>query len=301
MNWIATSGTKEIPAIIVTNGVDVFSYPDWKNDWQSLDGWLDESTVILRRYAGTSLPDPEQFPSMRSDVTILFNPFTGEKIVSGDNYPNLSSLASWPPAYSPSRRYILYAGSGEAHSSLVVFDRSKNIPISQVKIQADQTVPLQPLWISETEFLYIVQDSESDAEEWFYADLSGKEYPFSDLHHHFIKPIISSVLSPTFSPNHAFLSFWLTDSVEENIYKLLFLDFRQRKIYDFCLTANQNIFTDSVAGQAWLGENMYAFSIPEEKSTKIVIIDVDKREITEISIPVKAILVGVVGTTQGLK
>jgi hypothetical protein len=76
---------------------------------------------------------------------------------------------------------------------------------------------------------------------------------------------------------------------------------RQRKIYDFCLTANQNIFTDSVAGQAWLGENMYAFSIPEEKGTKIVIIDVDKREITEISIPVKAILVGVVGTTQGLK
>lgn len=295
-SWVATSGIQEIPALVVTNGVDIYSYLDWGNDWQSLDGWLVENTLMLTRYAGAYLLDADKFSSPLNDHTILFNPFTGEKLVSGDNYPDIS-ISSWAPVYSPSRIYTLYLGE---ENSLIVVDSKKNTTSLQVKIPNSHTVPIQPLWVNETEFIYFVRDSESNTDEWFHTEIPGKEYPLSDLRNYFNRPTISSVLSPKLSPSKDFLSFWITHSVGENAYKnqLLFLDIRQRTTYDFYITANGNINTDPNVGQTWLEKDKYIFTVPEGNGTRVKIVNIARLETVEIFIPIKTIIVGTIRTLK---
>lgn len=296
-NWIATSGTKEIPTLVVTDGIDTFSYIDWENEWQSLDGWLNENTLILTRYGGAYLLNTDNSSLLHSDRTILFNPFNGERLVSGDNYPNMS-IFSWAPVYSPSNLYILYL---DKDNSLIVVDRKKNITVLEVEIPPSSTVPFQPSWINETDFVYFVRNTESNTDEWFLSGIPGKKSQLSNLRHYFDSPTISSALPPMLSPAKDFLSFWITHMVGKNTYKnqLLFLNVQRRKIYDFCITVTGNIDTDPKLGQGWLEEGKYIFTIPEENSTRARIIDIVSQESDEILIPGEVIIIGgAMGTSK---
>lgn len=284
--WIARLGTREIPtlAIVSSDGKELRYFPDRLNEWQQLEGWLNDSDLQLTNYATADFSSPYVSQTLNSDQTLLLNWQTGEKLVSGDNLPDKYFL-TWAPVYSPSKRYVAYLGQQGKH--LVIFDRTKNEIVSEISIQS--TVPFAPLWIDESRLIVVIRDESTRVEHLFILDKNGN---LQQIHLEMVEhPAISSLLLPQLSFDKRLISFWLTDQREPTQSKLLFLDIERRRIYDFCFSANGM----SNIGQGWLPRQYrFAFSVQHNDTTEIVIIDVLHRKMFSMLIPYKAVLGGAI-------
>jgi len=89
--WVAYRTEKEVQTLVVRSidGNDFFEFPDPNNEWQVLFGWLDNTTLILIDYSGINAIDPTALNQPSNDKVVLFNPFTREKRISGDLYPDM--------------------------------------------------------------------------------------------------------------------------------------------------------------------------------------------------------------------
>lgn len=284
--WSARLETREISslAIVSSDGREFRYFPDWLNEWQQLEGWLNDGDLRLTTYATANFLSLYMSQTLDTDQTILLNWQTGEKLVSGDNLPDKYFL-TWAPVYSPSKRYVTYLGQQGKH--LVIFDRTKNEIVSEISIQS--TVPFAPLWIDETRLIVVSRDESTRVDHLLILDKDGNLQQINlGLVEH---PAISSLLLPQLSFDKMLMSFWLTDQREPSQSKLLFLDIEQRRIYDFCLSANEM----SNIGQSWLPtQHRFAFSLQRNNKTEITIVDVFHRKMFSTLVPYKAVLGGAI-------
>lgn len=287
--WDARLGTKEISTLVVisSDGKGFIYFPDWHNEWQELQGWLNENDLQLTTYATANFLSPYTNQTLGSDQTVLLNWQTGEKLVSGDNLPDKYFL-TWAPVYSPSKNYVTYLGQQGKH--LLVFDRAKNKVVLEISLQG--TVPVAPLWIDDTYIIGVIRDEITEKDHLF---ILGKDGNLQQINLNLVEhPSISSLLLPQLSYDQKLMSFWLIDQSEPEKGRLLFLDIQRSQIYDFSLPF-ADLTDPSKVGQGWLpSQPLFAFSTQQANKTEITIVDAFNGKMFNTVIPLNAVLAGAI-------
>jgi hypothetical protein len=286
-DWLAYSGTKQIPTLVIasSDGKETFYFPDWNNEWQGIKGWFNEEYVVLINHAGADVFDPTTFQIPANDRIILFEPFTGEKLISGDTYPGMV-LSSLPAIYSPSMRYVAYLNTDK--SSLIIWDRIENKVVAQTSA-VHISPSLWPLWIDESTLVYAATDIQTNKEDWFSLDVTGKSKRLTELVAAKYSEI-SSIFPPQLSPDKRFLAFGATDSTDR--ISLLILDTREYKTYDFCVKFDKQ--SNREIRWTWLHvQNRLVVSASQVDKTHIQLLDVMGKKVFHVSImPGRFVIVG---------
>lgn len=276
-NWVAEYGKRSTTTLVVisSDGKDLRYFPNWHNEWQSFEGWLNAEDLELTNYVGANLLERFARLTLKSDQKILLDWQTGEKVVSGDNLPDKYFL-SWAPAYSPSKRYVAYRGK----KNLVIFDRTKHEIALQtpLTVNTPYTPPGAPVWIGESYLVVASQDDETGTSDLFILSIKGEQIKF-----HLDRQVLSEFL---LQESTKFISFWVA---EERNNKLLFLDAEKGHMYDFCLAVDQGLDV----GARWLPTpGHFALSVYHGDKTEIIILDVLRQRIFKTINPFIATISG---------
>jgi WD40 repeat protein len=271
---VAYRTEKEVQTLVVRSidGNDFYEFPDPNNEWQVLFGWLDNTTLILIDYSGINAIDPTALNQPSNDKVVLFNPFTREKRISGDLYPDMvipgGLLKVWPSPviYSPSQRYMVYLGGSDYRNYLAIWDLEKEKLIAKTP---EGFIDSPPLWLNDKEFVYVYGDTLYASEDIFSGNISGEVTKLTSLGKYFGEE--TKIDSISISPAGHYLSF-------ESNNRLLILDMMKKQTKDYCLF--------SIKGKGiWSPDGRYLAVVSgvDETNSKIIIIDVEKEQAFSIS------------------
>lgn len=292
-DWVAYSGTKQVNSLVVhsLNGGDTFYFPDWNDEWHILGEWFDAHTITLGKKSVVNLFDSTRWDVADNDQVILLDPFTGEKLVSGDTYPEMvlsgGVLKSWlsPTVYSPSRRYIAYLSGSDSKNQLVIWDRESNQPVAETP---DGYVSAPPMWLSDTQLVYGYRSNDYVHEDELYLiNMAGEISRLTSLSQYFKRPDVD-FLSSRMSPNKRFLAFNIAyDNGEDDLQKrTLILDLYEIQTRDYCLFQYPEDLVWSPDG------NYLAFAESQNNNDHVLIIDVAQEKAFSISVPPDSYPVG---------
>jgi dipeptidyl aminopeptidase/acylaminoacyl peptidase len=265
--WIAyidggESGATESLIVQSANGQEKFVYPVDRKEWQSIAFWLNNENLALWNH-GNPL-----------DSLILFNPFTGDKQVLSNSYPNILPEDSdwdqfWPSItiYDSSLKQVVYLGTNEngyepGNATLILWNVTKKQQVT--KIDKFGYTLVHPIWKMDGSGLALVKsltgnDPPKRQDELFFLSSDGEIKQLTELSDMYPSP---NIYSASLSPDERLLAFEIVTNFSRKVEepsdrRVLILNMATLEITDYCLTPEQ------FAHLTWSPDNRFlAFSQP---------------------------------------
>lgn len=281
--WIAYiyQGESDLAESLIIQSSDEqenYVYPVNRDEWQSIAYWLNNETLLLWNHDSPL------------DNLIFFNPFTEEKWLMPNEYPNILPEDSgwdefWPSItiYDPSLRKVVYLGTNEngyqpGNSTLVLWNVINNQQITTV-INMGYTL-VHPIWKSDGSGLIFVKSltgyDDKREDEVFFISSDGETKQLTNLSNMYISP---NIYSASLSPDERYLAIELITNfgrktVEVVDRRILILDMTSEELIDYCLVPEQ------FAHLTWSPDSRYlAFSQPlSDEDAQTVILDILNEE-----------------------
>ena len=280
--WLAYAGAEDLKttdSLIVqsADGQESFRFPINYQEWQIIAYWLNNETLVLWNHASPL------------DNIILFNPFTGDKQVMRNEYPNIMPEDggwghSWPSVtiYDPLLDQVIYLGMSENgyqpyDATLILWNVAKNQQVT--KISDFGYTLVHPVWKLDGSGLVFVKSltdhdpSKRQQDELFFLSSGGEIKLLTKLSDMYSSPSIDSA---SLSPDARFLAFEIVTNFRLKVgssnsdRRILILDMATLELIDYCLVPEQ------FAQLTWSPDSRYlAFSQPlSSEDAQTLVLDV---------------------------
>lgn len=256
----ATDGTQQTPI-------------DWKEDWFSLAGWLDNAHVWISHYTEPLVTVVDPFSGMQQELVPDF-PGLETMAQAGEHY----ALGANTVLYNSSLEYVIYPRlEDDGYVYLVLWDRQANRVSAKIRHSA-KSFNYYPLWSLDQTELYVPLIDKWDKSkpddfvyDFFRLNKDGQVKQLTEF-----RAISDNVYIgyASLSPDGKKIAFWLQmDSSKE---QLAILDLDTKQIINYCIPGSYHIW--SLDSRYLAVHNQY-----EPNAGRVILIDTKEGWATQIA------------------
>ncbi len=234
VQYIKGEPGNELLRIASFTGKESLTYSINYDEWQDIAYWLNDNTLVLWNHA--------VFSGDLLDSIVLFNPFTNEKELMPNNYPNMlydgyTWGKVWPSVtfYSPTLEQVIYLKEPPKSSEFytpdfILWDRTKGQVVTEIKeFGLTFVYPQWDLAGNNLVFVKSSPDNDFEKDEIYSLTTDGVLKQLTRLSDLYTKVFISSLQR---SPDGKFVAFHLR---EGGNYHLMILNISSLQLTDYCL------------------------------------------------------------------
>jgi hypothetical protein len=290
---VNVSSSKE--QLIITNAnkdeEDNTTSLPWENNWLKVAYWLNNEQVVIKVYDSYNNDSNDKYYYSRN---LLLNPFSGEKQVLTDDFPNQyisSGLLDWNGAgyfiYNSTLTRVFYA---ETNSNLIMWDAVNRKELVRVPSVMLSTFHMQsPQWTLNGEKVLIAAPYNGEPNELFAVDQSGTVQKMTDL-----ASLHTYAIRYGWSPDNRYIAMFIMLENE----RLAVLDTDTQKMDIYCIegdTSLETTFDYRGTNNYGIDANVYKAVVwsPDSRqlimenrtsanSSRIILVDVEKKKAYEI-------------------
>jgi hypothetical protein len=240
--WLAGVRYRTKELVIANNKGVILKKIPFRQDWGGLSGWINDHTLIL----------DEDVTEARKYLFAL-DPFTMADKILKPQYPDINFVMTWPwggfglTIYDPTITLVVYPKLSAEGSSLVLWDLTKNGPLTELIDPKGVATFLQPNW-DRTGSKFFFPGLLSNPLTVVYRD-GTTWHSDIDLSNEYG----SIIQDHDWSPDGRYIVFWITKKRPSETEILMIWDTKEDVVFDTCLTD----FTEDYHDPNWSLDSKY--------------------------------------------